>query len=43
MRITTERLVPIRFAGKSEEDRPITLVLNALDNAGELEPERKTP
>jgi pyrophosphate--fructose-6-phosphate 1-phosphotransferase len=34
---------PIRFAGKSEEDRPITLVLNALDNAGELEPERKTP
>ena len=25
---------PIRFAGKSEEDRPITLVLNALDNAG---------
>ena len=34
---------PIRFAGKSEEDRPITLVLNALDNAGEVEPERKTP
>jgi pyrophosphate--fructose-6-phosphate 1-phosphotransferase len=34
---------PIRFAGKSEEDRPITLVLNALDNARELEPERKTP
>jgi pyrophosphate--fructose-6-phosphate 1-phosphotransferase len=34
---------PIRFAGKSEEDRPITLVLNALDNAGGLEPERKTP
>lgn len=25
---------PIRFAGKSEEDRPITLVLNALDNTG---------
>ena len=25
---------PIRFTGKSEEDRPITLVLNALDNAG---------
>ncbi len=23
---------PIRFAGKSEEDRPITLVLNALDD-----------
>jgi pyrophosphate--fructose-6-phosphate 1-phosphotransferase len=23
---------PIRFTGKSEEDRPITLVLNALDN-----------
>jgi pyrophosphate--fructose-6-phosphate 1-phosphotransferase len=22
---------PIRFAGKSEEDRPITLVLNAID------------
>jgi len=26
---------PIRFTGKSEEDRPITLVLNALDEAGE--------
>jgi pyrophosphate--fructose-6-phosphate 1-phosphotransferase len=25
---------PIRFTGKSEEDRPITLVLNALDGAG---------
>ncbi len=25
---------PIRFTGKSEEDRPITLVLNALDDAG---------
>lgn len=24
---------PIRFAGKSEEDRPITLVLNALDRS----------
>jgi len=23
---------PIRFTGKSEEDRPITLVLNALEN-----------
>jgi pyrophosphate--fructose-6-phosphate 1-phosphotransferase len=23
---------PIRFTGKSEEDRPITLVLNALDS-----------
>jgi pyrophosphate--fructose-6-phosphate 1-phosphotransferase len=22
---------PIRFAGKSEEDRPLTLVLNAID------------
>jgi len=26
---------PIRFAGKSEEDRPITLVLNALDRSAE--------
>ncbi|RZB34249.1 MAG: diphosphate-dependent phosphofructokinase [Desulfobacteraceae bacterium Eth-SRB1] len=26
---------PIRFAGKSEEDRPITLVLNSLRNRGE--------
>ncbi len=25
---------PIRFTGKSEEDRPITLVLNALDGSG---------
>ncbi|MEA3280673.1 MAG: 6-phosphofructokinase, partial [Thermodesulfobacteriota bacterium] len=25
---------PIRFTGKSEEDRPITLVLNALDSRG---------
>ncbi len=33
---------PIRFAGKSEEDRPITLVLNALDDAGRSE-QRKTP
>ncbi len=33
---------PIRFAGKSEEDRPITLVLNALDVAGRSE-QRKTP
>jgi diphosphate-dependent phosphofructokinase len=31
---------PIRFAGKSEEERPITLVLNALDHARELEAER---
>jgi pyrophosphate--fructose-6-phosphate 1-phosphotransferase len=33
---------PIRFTGKSEEDRPITLVLNALDDAGRSE-QRKTP
>jgi pyrophosphate--fructose-6-phosphate 1-phosphotransferase len=26
---------PIRFTGKSEEDRPITLVLNALGRTGE--------
>ena len=26
---------PIRFAGKSEEDRPITLVLNAIRTAPE--------
>ena len=26
---------PIRFAGKSEEDRPITLVLNALDKSSQ--------
>ncbi|MCK4469142.1 MAG: phosphofructokinase, partial [Desulfobacterales bacterium] len=25
---------PIRFTGKSEEDRPITLVLNSLHNRG---------
>ena len=33
---------PIRFTGKSEEDRPITLVLNELDDAGRSE-QRKTP
>jgi diphosphate-dependent phosphofructokinase len=33
---------PIRFAGKSEEDRPITLVLNALDHADESKTERNT-
>jgi pyrophosphate--fructose-6-phosphate 1-phosphotransferase len=26
---------PIRFTGKSEEDRPITLELNSIDNSGE--------
>ena len=26
---------PIRFAGKSEEERPITLVLNALDKSSQ--------
>jgi pyrophosphate--fructose-6-phosphate 1-phosphotransferase len=26
---------PIRFAGSSEEDRPITLELNALANQGD--------
>ena len=25
---------PIRFTGKNEEDRPITLELNAIDNSG---------